>query len=196
MNTYAPPYESPIEDSFAWEFAKHLDPAHDLQKQVEVNTIVGGFRLDFLVVTSQRKIGIECDGKEFHDYTRDMFRDAIIIGCSDIESIYRFGGKDICFHLNDALYTLTLREPDLFSSRGRGNLKRLASRDSQIYDCAEFIINNGTVDSPPIFIRALRRHHPNPVWKRLFDYAHANQNLNLDEIIQQSDRDGLKWFTD
>ncbi len=198
MNTYAPPYESPIEDAFAWAIAKHLNPACDLQKQVEVPTFTGGFRLDFLAVSlsPRHKIALECDGKEFHDYTRDMFRDAIIIGCTDVDSIYRFGGRDIWYHLDDALYTLSTREPELFSDRGRCNLKQLAARDTRIYDGTEFIINHGTSELPPIWIRALRRHHPNPVWKRLFDYASAHRNLCLDEIIRRSDEEGLKWFTD
>ncbi len=196
MNTYAPPYDSPIEDPFAWAFAKHLDPTYDLLKQVEVDTFVGGFRLDFLAVSSRQKVALECDGKEFHNYIRDMFRDSIIIGCTDIDSIYRFGGRDIWYHLDDALYTLTTREPELFSGRGRCNLKQLAAPGTRIYDGTEFLINQGTSELPPLWIRALRRNHPNPVWKRLFDYASAHRNLSLDEIIQRSEEEGLKWFTD
>src|SRR5205809_6465674 len=128
MLDYRPPYESPIEDMFAWALTKHINPDLELQKQVDVDTCVGRFRLDFLATSQSRKIGLECDGREYHSYDRDMFRDSIILGSSPIDAIYRFGGAAINYSLDDALYVLSTVEPFLFSQRGRTNLKQLATR--------------------------------------------------------------------
>ena len=105
MRQYSPPYGSPIEDMLAWSFSKHLADGVTLQTQHEIATFAGRFRLDFLATCSERLIGLECDGAAFHDYTRDMFRDSIILGCSSIAAIYRIGGADI--HLpSTMLFTL------------------------------------------------------------------------------------------
>lgn len=196
MPDYHPPYDSPIEDMFAWSLAKYMNPDLALHTQVEIDTFAGRFRLDFLATSPNCKIGLECDGKEYHRYDRDMFRDSIILGATSIDAIYRFGGAAIHYSLDDALYTLSTVEPGLFSPRGRTNLKQLATRDPYIYDGTEFIIRFSTRDTPSIWIRALRRDHPNPVWKRLFAYAEAHSTLSLDAMIQKSDEEGLKWFTD
>jgi len=52
---YDPPYESPLEDCFAWALSKYLRPGTNLQKQVEVKTICGDFRVDF-VATVERQL--------------------------------------------------------------------------------------------------------------------------------------------
>jgi hypothetical protein len=194
MQHYRPPYDSPIEDALAWTLSKHLEPSIELQPQFEVPSFAGTFRLDFLAVGGGRQIGLECDGRKYHGYTRDMFRDSIILGSTSIDAIYRFRGSDISHRLEDALYSLSTLEPDLFSARGRTNLKQLASRSRSVFDGTEFVIT--VLGGETIWMRALRRDHPNPVWKRLFTYASAHRHLPLEEIIRKSDADGMTWFRD
>jgi hypothetical protein len=194
MQHYCPPYDSPIEDTLAWTLSKHIDQNVELQQQKEVPTFAGCFRLDFLASGGGRQLAIECDGRDYHDYTRDMFRDSIILGSSSIDAIYRFTGTDIASRIEDGLYTLSTLEPALFSARGHTNLKQLASRSRYVFDGTEFVTTH--LDGKTIRMRALRRDHANPVWRRLFAYADAHRELPLDQIIRKSDEDGLRWFRD
>ena len=75
---YEPPYDSPLEAQLAYFLPKYIEDAAKFFKQYEVETPRGTFRLDFLVDSPKGKFGFECDGKDFHDYYRDMFRDALI----------------------------------------------------------------------------------------------------------------------
>ncbi|HEX7241201.1 MAG TPA: hypothetical protein VF263_13085 [Longimicrobiaceae bacterium] len=124
---YDPPYESPLEDSFAWHTVKYLAPQVRFEKQVEVLTRWGVFRMDFVLDTGKRRVGLECDGKDFHDPWRDRRRDALILGTGVVGAIYRFPGSAV-YHAPEAcLYGLAGFEPDGFSDRGRINLTQLAS---------------------------------------------------------------------
>jgi len=75
---YDPPYESPLEDLFAWNAVKYLGETVAFDKQVEVDTICGKFRLDFLAVSPESRVAFECDGVEYHEPRRDEWRDAMI----------------------------------------------------------------------------------------------------------------------
>lgn len=124
---YDPPYESPLEDLFAYNIVNYLDESVNFQKQVEVETICGTFRIDFVASHEGKKVAFECDGKDFHDLSRDEWRDTMILGAGVVEEIYRLRGSDIQYHLEDCLYLISQREPDFFSERGHINLERLAS---------------------------------------------------------------------
>jgi hypothetical protein len=127
ISGYDPPYDSPIEDRFAWAFSKYLSPSVKLQKQAEMRTICGVFRLDFLVSVGNRHIAIECDGKAYHQGDRDEWRDAVLLGdgCADV--IFRFTGRDIHCVGDDCVYLMSIYEKNLFVDRGIVNLRLLAS---------------------------------------------------------------------
>lgn len=82
MLIYQPPYDSPIEDAFAYYFVmKYAAEDVDLTTQVEASTICGKFRLDFVLCAREGfRAGVECDGKDFHNPSRDEWRDAMILG--------------------------------------------------------------------------------------------------------------------
>lgn len=126
---YDPPYESPIEDAFAWNLIKHLDPATYLVKQHPAPTICGSFRLDFVAIAGSRRIAFECDGAEFHDRLRDECRDAMILWSGHVDMVYRLKGADLHYRMNEVVGTLADLEPTLFDDRGRRNASSL-SRDS------------------------------------------------------------------
>ena len=90
---YDPPFESPIEEIFAWNMSKFLSEKIRLEKQVVIRTLWGNFRADFMITTDTEKIIFECDGKEYHNAGRDEWRDALILGSSDIDYVYRFRGS-------------------------------------------------------------------------------------------------------
>jgi very-short-patch-repair endonuclease len=127
MNTsYEPPYESPIEDILAWNIIKYLSDSTVLTKQVEFQTICGNFRVDFVAQNGRRRVGLECDGKDYHNEGRDEWRDAILVGSRLLDAIYHFPGKGIYYHIEGCLAALLVWEPQLFSERGRINLGLLA----------------------------------------------------------------------
>ena len=126
---FEPPYDSPIEESFAYNIVKYLDESVTFKKQVPADTACGRFRLDFMAHKSGRCIGFECDGKEFHNSKRDSWRDALILETGAVEVIYRFLGENLTYNMNDCLFVLAVYEPQLFSERGLQNLKVLASGD-------------------------------------------------------------------
>lgn len=123
---YDPPYESPIEDAFAWHVVKHLDATVAFEKQVEVGTTCGGFRIDFVAASAGRRIAFECDGAEYHNELRDECRDAMILSAGHVDAVYRLAGADLHYRMEDVLAVLVVAEPQLFSSRGRRNVEHLA----------------------------------------------------------------------
>jgi hypothetical protein len=129
---YEPPYDSPLEEQLALFLPKYIEDESKFFKQYQVETPRGIFKLDFLVYSPKGKFGFECDGKDFHDYYRDLFRDALILGSSDIISIHRITGKDIHNRLEDAIFAISKVEPDAFSERGRKNLWTLSTSRSNL----------------------------------------------------------------
>ena len=128
---YAPPYDSPLEDAFARQLVKHLDPSVRLHTQFEVSTICGTFRIDFVVETRSKKVGFECDGKEYHEVWRDECRDALILGSRGVDAIYHFPGAALTYHVNDCLWLATLCDPEIFGDGARGDLDHIASDDAR-----------------------------------------------------------------
>lgn len=193
---YNPPYESPIEDEFARYAEKYFDKNINFSSQIEVNTICGLFRVDFLAHTNDgKKIAIECDGKEFHDEHRDEWRDAMIMGSGKIDEIYRIKGKDITYHLEDVFFVLSVWSPQLFSDRQKYNLSRLASEQIskiQIEQEKSFFvfsfIDEETQDLQQIQIE--KRHKIIPkgkrqFWQAAFQFAKQQGGGNLDQIMEK-----------
>lgn len=111
---HGPEFESPIEKKLYGYLESTFLPTVHIEKQFWVNTICGNFRIDFVIDTEIGKIGLECDGREYHVIDRDMWRDAMILAGGDIKIMYRFSGSDI--HSNNlfCLHNLIINHPDLF----------------------------------------------------------------------------------
>jgi len=186
-SNYAPPYDSPIEDIFAWTLDKHLDPRVNVIPQCEIPTRAGTFRLDFLIEGSFLKVGIECDGKEFHDAHRDEWRDANILAVKGVDRLYRFSGKDLHHHTDHCIALMMQYEPFLFSERGRLNLATLVAEDLPEFEKSGFAAQ----DFGPI--RATRyvymdpphgkRQFPNPWWTVLARFALDHPPMPLEQMI-------------
>ncbi|MDA8119685.1 MAG: hypothetical protein M0Z85_06445 [Gammaproteobacteria bacterium] len=191
---YLPPYDSPLEDAFAYHAVKYLSEVACFRPQWDIQTICGRFVVDF-VIESQggHRVGFECDGKEFHDKARDEWRDAMILGSDALDAIYRLRGPDITYHMNDVLFIVSLCEPLLFSERGHLNLRSLASDDAQQInvDPVETRINITIFDEQEkqlnhIFVE--RRHKVIPsghrqFWQSAFAFASEYGGGPLDEVI-------------
>jgi hypothetical protein len=101
--SYTPPYDSPIEDVFAYHVVKYLASDTKMQPQHPISTPAGNFILDFTLERGGLPIGIECDGRPYHDAYRDEWRDALILGTGRVAAVYRFSGRILSYHINDCL---------------------------------------------------------------------------------------------
>lgn len=121
------PCDSPIEDIFLDEFRKVANYEISVGRQHECKTRSGAFRLDFILshVANGMKLGIECDGRDFHSPASDSQRDAAIVSAGIVDKIYRLRGRDLTFRVHDALHLLASLEPWLFSERGIAQLTTL-----------------------------------------------------------------------
>lgn len=198
---YNPPYDSPLEDDFAYNIVKHFDKSIEIIPQYGVKTICGTFRIDFVAKGTSGLIGFECDGKEFHDQSRDEWRDAMIMGTNTITSIYRLRGADIYYRIEDILYIVSLWNPELFSSRSILNLETLASdeaRDARVEIPKSIVMINYQEEEqdsyysskPPVYLCMERRHIKSPAnrrqfWEAAYNFAVEVGGGNLDGVINQ-----------
>ena len=194
--SYEPPYESPLEHLFALNAIKYLKRSINFQKQVEVKTICGRFRMDFVADTGSKRVAFECDGSEYHNPSRDEWRDAMILGAGAVDVIYRLRGSDLTYHLEDCLFLASQWDPEIFSERGLINLERLASDEVRSYklrkdDTMVMIEYRPQSEGiPPFYIFVERRsreipHGQRAFWKHVFDWARKRGGGNLDQLIKE-----------
>ncbi len=196
---YDPPYDSPLEDVFAWSLSKYVARDVTIFRQFEVPTACGKFRIDFVAVTPNGyRVAFECDGADFHEDSRDEWRDAMILGSGQVDSIIRLRGQDIFHRVNDVLLVASRWHPRIFSERAFHNLTCLASNRALMYDVSDdpftAVISypdESKVASSPLHIRLFRRMRVNPsgvrrqFWQCAFRFATSNGGGNLDEVIRE-----------
>lgn len=141
--------ESPIEREVAWVLPKRLKRETVIEQQAWLVGADGkNYRADFLIKREGRTIGIECDGKNYHDLDRDEARDAAILMAGDVHAIYRFRGQDIFYRLDDLFYLLWRYEPDFFSEHSAQIVQTLAS--AEVKEQAEWWDRAGAVINYPM----------------------------------------------
>lgn len=117
--------ESPIEEKLYLHLDKYRLSEVELIPQYDISTVSGNFRIDLVLKSESRIIGIECDGEEFHskemDVWYDDWRDDLIIMFNQVDCVYRFKGRDIFENIADLIYFLAINEPSLFNK----SIKRL-----------------------------------------------------------------------
>mgnify|MGYP003407632817 FL=1 len=191
---YAPPYDSPIEDLFAKHYTEWAAPGVNLTPQEHVNTICGLFILDFVISTPDGyRVAVECDGKEFHDESRDEWRDGMILGEGAVDAIYRLRGEDINFRLDEVLYVLLRLEPSIFAAKAEARFTVLASpevvRLSYTHDVDSYTTRFARdVDRGFLHLEARRRVIPvgqRRFWNTAFAYAASVNGGRLDDVIDQ-----------
>lgn len=196
-SSFNPPYNSPIEESFAWNFTKYANPNVDIRKQELISTTHGKFFLDFAVEDQQGHIiGIECDGKEFHEPYRDEWRDAIILGAGHISEIVRIRGADIYYNIIDALYVLLIWFPSFFSESGIINLTFLASdyikrSQGSIKDSlsafTRLLLEDGSVQGSLVTRRTIPAGGRRQFWTEMAAFANKHPYKSVDELMEIHD---------
>lgn len=190
--------ESPIEAKFLKMTGPRLADGVLLVPQVDIDTVCGRFRLDFMVEHGGRRIAIECDGAEFHDAARDEWRDAVTLGDGKADKIYRFRGQDLHYHPEDCLFLLSTWEPALFSERHRYIIERLSSSDVPWWFDHPLNEQNDTFHvwyrpeggKPPMGIAIVRRPfgYGADYLKKLYAYALSVRGTPLDATIAGYDK--------
>lgn len=201
---FSPPFDSPLEELFAYHFMKYQLPETTLYPQVQINTICGPYWLDFAAKYNDKIIGIECDGKDYHDTNRDFWRDSMILGTGTIDAIYRFSGQDLNYHINDCLFLLSESEPQIFSERGIINLRQLYTSEAREADHNEKYLSEHGLSifyrkeiegENRVFdtcIHVKRRNKKQigkrePEWVKYFDFAKNQGSGNLKKIMKAYD---------
>ena len=198
-SSYDHPYDSPIEDIFAWHCKKYLRDDIAFNSQVEITTKHGKFRLDFLLVNKARKIAVECDGEDFHDAHRDELRDAIILGEGHVDTIYRFRGCDLLHSPNECIWLMSLLNSQLFTRRAIMKLEHLNKLEIIMpgdLSSLELILGRVCTDYEEYKFNAVRTTiymNPNlhPHWKALYRFACDNPDLTLDELFDKDIEENL-----
>ncbi|QPH38889.1 hypothetical protein [Pedobacter endophyticus] len=190
--------ESPLEEQFIQSLEKYLNPRSEIIPQFELETILGRFRLDFVIELDGYRIGFECDGKAYHDAFRDEWRDALILHTKQIDTIYRFRGKDIFSFLDDCIYVIYKHDPFIFNDRYQHHCDVLATASTINYfitDEANFRNHEDTFIGIELFddngkkrgemeLQTIRRsQNSDGHWKDLINITLANPGLSLDELI-------------
>ncbi len=131
--------ESAIEEAFVWDFDKVANDKIRMGRQYECDVGFTTYKLDFFFQDDALdfKLGIECDGKEFHTIERDSKRDAAILAAGFVDQIVRLPGKGIWYRIHDLLDMISLVHPWLFSERGLINIRTLATQKDCRYDYRE-----------------------------------------------------------
>ena len=111
--------ESPIEKYFAEEIYKFLGKGIKCEGQVKYTAKNNNYRVDFVLSDGVNNIGVECDGKDFHDFMDDEERDYDLISDNCLQCIYRFRGTDLVNYLEICIFQMSKDHPYLFSDRGR-----------------------------------------------------------------------------
>lgn len=88
-------YESMAEFNFAWYL--HKITTCYIKPQYNVSTSNGNYRLDIVLEKEGDYLGIEIDGKNWHDVKKDCIRDKYIVKDTEINKIVRFTGADATF---------------------------------------------------------------------------------------------------
>jgi hypothetical protein len=150
--------------------------------------------LDFVATPhGGRRVAVECDEKEFHDESRDEWRDAMILGAIGLAAIYRFPGGALHYHTEDCLYLLSRWEPGIFNERGRTKLERLATLPAlragkRPNFAGELLVYPPRESSGPFLTRIARNVIEAPRGSRSFlttalTYGRRSGLNNLDDII-------------
>ena len=142
---YVPSYPGALQDELAWHLVKYLREDAVLKSEVEIEVPEGPghgpafFTLDFVVevpvgpgVPEVRRVALEVGGgRTLQDHDRRLRRDATLLGYGAVDTIYRLRGSDLAERMEDVLFLASQWDADVFSERGRINLRTLASAEAK-----------------------------------------------------------------
>jgi hypothetical protein len=179
---FDPPHDSPIEDRFAERADRLFRRGVRLESQVPVITAAGSFRLDFVARLRDRVVAFECDGKDFHIYIRDAWRDAAILHTGVVDAVYRIPGASINYAMDDLSFALSVLEPWLVTKRTRWAAKQNASAEAKLARRGWLYGPQFPLGTTPRF--TITKHcRTDPHLQRIGAYVATSGGGSLDDII-------------
>lgn len=178
--------ESPIEDFFMNHISDMLDDEVKLISQYEVEAMGMNFRIDFVLQIGERKVAVECDGKEFHNPGRDLWRDAITLGENKLDVVFRFKGTDLTARMYQCAYILYLNEKYLFTKEAGNHIDITLNRyflRQQAAMLKEEIIINGYNNEHTMY--ASRRTKNTPRSKEIYKHCQGLTATSIEHLAQQ-----------
>lgn len=199
--------ESPLEELFISNLEKYITATSTIYPQKEIQTVSGVFRLDFLIIYDDKKIAFECDGKDYHDEWRDEWRDALILGSGEVDTIYRFKGRDIHTFLHDCIHLIYHYDKTLFSERFPIISERLISQELKEYlnsstrlgDRVYLHYKAKTEDGEHIgwlnlVMDRRNKKDKSGFWNKLYSFAKDNIGLGIDQLIVLYEKQSKEAF--
>ena len=142
-----PPYPGAVQDELAWHLAKYLREDARLESEATVEVTAGPshgpayFTLDLAVDVpvdglpgATRRVAFEAGSpgrNPLRDHDRLLRRDATVLAVGAADAVVRLRGSDLLHHMEDVLFLVAQWDPELFSERGRINLRTLASPEAR-----------------------------------------------------------------
>lgn len=172
--------ESEAEAEFLRCIAKRMS-LNGIQQQVEI----GRFRCDFVI----DGCAIEIDGKPFHDFKRDMQRDAEILATKQVERVIRIPAAAHFYYREEVPHIVrmwlgrkTLCPPQCHDIT-EWDIDELEGwfRDREAHDCESYM----TINSHTVIIGSSKAFRP--IYGRgqhgdSFDLMHKLRNVTLENI--------------
>jgi very-short-patch-repair endonuclease len=89
--------ESPIERQLVRELGRALLPDVEVTCQREIRALGKYHRVDFYIEHAGKRLVIECDGRQFHNFRADKERDGRLLADGGVDMVIRFRGCDILY---------------------------------------------------------------------------------------------------
>lgn len=201
INNLSNPFDSVIEKEFAHSISKYLRSGIEFDNQIEFKTQLGYFKGDFIISNGKTELLVELDGKEFHQGTRDKWRDAFILGEKKIDSIIRFQGKDITYCTNECIFLLTKLYPDFFHERAIISLSVLVEKENQnsINESLEFNFAHSldrldieiqyedkSLTKAKTILKTFHYKQPKGYWTWFYEKAIEKKEFNIERLSDKS----------
>ena len=117
-----------FENKVLCEFKKYFHEGVFIASGRVARTLCGDFLMSlYCTEPIGRSIAIEQRSDDPDSFSRDEWRDAMVVGDRCVDAVYRVGRLNFERHMEDVLYALSILEPDFFCERKKAGLKELAS---------------------------------------------------------------------
>jgi hypothetical protein len=183
--------ESPLEIRFFNHIEKYLDPSFEIKPQAELEVLKKKFRMDFIITNGKYRVGIECDGEEYHSGEiaswLDEWKDALYLLHEKVDVIYRFVSEDIFNHIECIILFLIQNERNVFQQsnyRGLEEKCSLLNSDgyiSTMYSHSQRVFKSR--DALKVVNREIGKGKVDIVWLKMFLLTYVYPDLELQELI-------------
>lgn len=189
--------ESPIETFFLNHLVNFLSTETQVVIQYPIETIGGNFRADIALIKDNKKIVIECDGKEYHSEEKDdwydEWRDTLILFQGEINTIYRVKGSDIFNEIYKAISIISHFDPNYFNTTKTSQLKNLNIIDNRITKYVES--NNDAIEIEDSI--AVKRKNLNKdfdfFWIKYVMYSLIHSGEKIPQLIEIMRSEALEF---